>query len=471
MNLLINIATAWVTVALMVMLLAIYALRKYIQQSDVPKDAWVRKLNRKLRKQHKWVGLAAILSAFVHGLYSSVAILSTNKGTILWVLFMALGLSFMLRQQLKQWRPWIKVHRVLAVASIAFLLLHLVEVDWFVGVQPIINAVQNDLGRQESTEQTETTITENHDNGQGQSQGKGKDLVTDSNAMTNETSESFDLSALTLSDGVYTGEAVGYQPGLVVEVTVKDQMIASVEVIEHNEVKRQFWGRPVQEIPVAIVKEQSTDVDVVSGATFTSIGIMHAVEDALKNGTAAEEAIVLKEPALTAETGDLAEETTKVSIDPDETAEEEATLVDASSELVAENTTVQEETVDPPEIVENTIEEATTPVEEVTEQDSVEVVAEEPTTPRLVDGVYMGEGYGFNPGLFVAVTIEEGMMTSIAVVDHREERQKYWGRPVIEIPKAIIETQSTEVDIVSGATYTSLGIMEAVEDALSKAMK
>ena len=35
------------------------------------------------------------------------------------------------------------------------------------------------------------------------------------------------------------------------------------------------------------------------------------------------------------------------------------------------------------------------------------------------------------------------------------------------VPKAIVEKQSVKVDAVSGATFTSQGIMEAVEKALA----
>lgn len=83
-------------------------------------------------------------------------------------------------------------------------------------------------------------------------------------------------------DGVYTGEAVGYRPGLVVEVTVKNGRIADIQVVSHNEKGQRFYGPPIATIPPAIIESQSTQVDTVSGATYTSKGIMDAVENALK---------------------------------------------------------------------------------------------------------------------------------------------------------------------------------------------
>jgi Uncharacterized protein conserved in bacteria len=84
-----------------------------------------------------------------------------------------------------------------------------------------------------------------------------------------------------LKDGVYAGSATGYMPGLSVEVTVKGGAIASVRITDNNETPR--WLRMVQSlIPQRIVSGQSTAVDAVSGATSSSLGIMSAVEDALK---------------------------------------------------------------------------------------------------------------------------------------------------------------------------------------------
>jgi len=90
-----------------------------------------------------------------------------------------------------------------------------------------------------------------------------------------------DLSAQTFRDGVYTGTALAYHPGLTVAVTVKAGKVLSVKVTAHNEVGRRFYDYPIQVIPGAIVKAQKTKVDAVSGASATSYGIMAAVENAL----------------------------------------------------------------------------------------------------------------------------------------------------------------------------------------------
>lgn len=88
-----------------------------------------------------------------------------------------------------------------------------------------------------------------------------------------------------------------------------------------------------------------------------------------------------------------------------------------------------------------------------------------------IDGIYYGEGQGFRPGLKVEVEISDNRIKTIKVVSHNEVGPQYWRRATTMIPKAIIKAQSTDVDAVGGATYTSRGIMDAVENALSKATK
>jgi len=90
-----------------------------------------------------------------------------------------------------------------------------------------------------------------------------------------------DLTRQVYPDGVYIGESVGYRPGFLVEVTVKNGRVEKVQVIDHNEVRIIYWRRAMRIIPREIVKRQSTALDALSGATATSNGIFAAVENAL----------------------------------------------------------------------------------------------------------------------------------------------------------------------------------------------
>jgi NosR/NirI family transcriptional regulator, nitrous oxide reductase regulator len=84
------------------------------------------------------------------------------------------------------------------------------------------------------------------------------------------------------------------------------------------------------------------------------------------------------------------------------------------------------------------------------------------------DGTYTGTGRGYRPGLQVEVTIEDSKITDIEIGSNNET-PRYTTRPFNTIPQEIIESQSTDVDTVSGATRTSNGIIAAVEDALNQA--
>jgi uncharacterized protein with FMN-binding domain len=59
------------------------------------------------------------------------------------------------------------------------------------------------------------------------------------------------------------------------------------------------------------------------------------------------------------------------------------------------------------------------------------------------------------------------MITDIKLVMHRNWR----GEPAEAVIERIVEEQSTDVDVVTGATMSSRVIMNAVEDALKKAVK
>lgn len=84
------------------------------------------------------------------------------------------------------------------------------------------------------------------------------------------------------------------------------------------------------------------------------------------------------------------------------------------------------------------------------------------------DGTYVGVGRGYRPNVKVSVTIKNNKITDIQIVSNNET-PRYAEIPFNTIPKEIIDSQSTDVDTVSGATRTSNGIMEAVKNALSQA--
>lgn len=84
----------------------------------------------------------------------------------------------------------------------------------------------------------------------------------------------------TLADNEYIGEADGFGGKIKVKVTMDGDKIAKIDVLSHSETAG-VSDPAFKTIPDAIIKAQSTSVDAASGATFSSKGIMAAVEDAL----------------------------------------------------------------------------------------------------------------------------------------------------------------------------------------------
>jgi succinate dehydrogenase/fumarate reductase flavoprotein subunit/uncharacterized protein with FMN-binding domain len=82
-------------------------------------------------------------------------------------------------------------------------------------------------------------------------------------------------------------------------------------------------------------------------------------------------------------------------------------------------------------------------------------------------GEYLGTGSGIGGDLIVKVTMKEGRIASVKIMRHNET-PGISDRAIALLPQAIVESQNTRVDTVSGATTTSKAIITAVEDALSR---
>ena len=205
------------------------------------------------------------------------------------------------------------------------------------------------------------------------------------------------VGAFDLEDGIYEGTGTGYNGDIVVAVEIKDGSIVSIDILSSSD-DEAFFNRALSVID-KIIETQQLDVDTVSGATYSSRGIINAVKNAL--------------------TGEK---------DDGETGASKAgTAVSGSSKTI--------------EAVED--------------------------AKEYKDGTYYGSGTGFGGTLTVKVEISGGKISSIKIVEHKD------GSGYILKANAvinnIIKTQSTNVDTVSGATYSSVGIIQAVRNALSQA--
>ena len=88
----------------------------------------------------------------------------------------------------------------------------------------------------------------------------------------------------------------------------------------------------------------------------------------------------------------------------------------------------------------------------------------------MQDGVYEGEAQGFGGTVKVEVSIENGSLTDVQVVEAAGEDNAYLSMAKDLIP-AILEAQNAQVDLISGATFSSTAIREATAQALEKAVQ
>ena len=136
----------------------------------------------------------------------------------------------------------------------------------------------------------------------------------------------------------------------------------------------------------------------------------------------------------------------------------------AESEKQKTETTKSEENADSTENADGT--ENTDSTDNIEKPDSAD--STDTADQVYKDGTYTGDGQGFGGNIQVQITIADDTLTDIQVVSAEKEDSAYLsqGKAVID---CILEAQSTDVDTVSGATFSSTGILMAVEDALGKA--
>ena len=214
-----------------------------------------------------------------------------------------------------------------------------------------------------------------------------------SEAASSEAEEEV-LPKLPYADGIYVGSSRGYGGAVRVQVTMENGSITEVEILDASHETKQFLRR-AKRLLTTVVEAQSWEVDAVSEATYTSRGILGAVQNAL--------------------TG---------------------------------------------EVVNNPLPPQPKP--------AAPLVVEEFTAPSTyLDGIYTAEAMGFEGEITVQVTVAEDKITDITLLS-AEDEEEYLSQAKQVIP-AILEGQSPNVDAVSGATYSSTGILNAVKLALAKA--
>ena len=115
---------------------------------------------------------------------------------------------------------------------------------------------------------------------QAQRDAKDKDDAAKEDAEEADTEEESDDSENVYKDGTYTGSAQGFGGAITVQVTLANDEITDIQVTSAPGEDSAYLSQG-EGVISSIISVQSTDVDTVSGATFSSTAIINAVVDAL----------------------------------------------------------------------------------------------------------------------------------------------------------------------------------------------
>lgn len=324
-----------------------------------------------------------------------------------------------------------------------------------------------------------------------------------------------------LEDGVYQGSGTGYRGDITVAVKIKDKQIASIEILSASD-DEPFFGRAKGLID-QIIKKQSTKVDTVSGATYSSKGIISAVKNALtgekdsgttgssqegtsgNQNTTPEAVGSVQEPSSYKDgtyygtgsgfAGNLKVEVVisggKISsIQIVETNDGSEYIQKASgviSQILNAQSTNNIDTVSGAtfssngiiKAVRNALSQAaateSTAAENGGTSDGSDTEKKDDTTTTVTgtlpynEGVYYGTAEGYNGDITVAIVIQENTLKAVLVIGE-EDDDTFFNR-AMDVVTQIMKKQSTEVDTVSGATYSSKGLIQAVKNALEEARR
>lgn len=307
-------------------------------------------------------------------------------------------------------------------------------------------------------------------------------IMTNNYSFSSGNAEVADLDSV--EDGVYSGSADGYSGPISVEVTVEGGEITDVKVLSHSD-SPGISDPAIEEVPAAMVAGNTTEVEVVSGATFTSTGIINAVNIAL-TGEAGEasEAPVVDE----GEEDEEVEVSDNVFFDGTYTETVEGHNGPMTVEVVVEGNVITSVVVLEHEETDGLADPALEDVPAAIiarNGTDVDVVSSATVTSEAVikavekalglgakvraatynDGTYEATVDAAHGPLSVEVTVADGVISDVVVTEH-SETEGLTDPAVTDLPAEMVETNSTDVDVVSGATVTSKAVKSAVDEAL-----
>lgn len=341
-----------------------------------------------------------------------------------------------------------------------------------------------------------------------------KKETTKSEEQAQVAKGSFDLT-----DGVYKGTGTGYAGDITVAVQIKDKQIVAIDILSSSD-DAAFFKR-AQAVIDKIIEGQTLDVDTVSGATYSSRGIISAVKNALTgekdsgttgqsqsgSGAAAGSSTsvaAVEDPSAYKDgtyygTGTGFGGTLKVKVEisggkitsiqimENQDGSEYISKASALINTIIQNQSTNVDTVSGAtyssvgiiQAVRNALSQAAVSTSGTTtsgeagnagnsgnqNQDTSAATGNFP----YKEGIYYGTAEGYSGDVSVAVVIQEKSIKAILITETSDDEAFF--QRAMGVVKNVLKTQSTEVDTVSGATYSSKGILGAIQNALKQAEK
>ena len=287
----------------------------------------------------------------------------------------------------------------------------------------IINAVNNALSKAGVAPNISKEKSKNskEKSSRNKNQEKENNKKTQNNPENNsKTNSSGKINDAKLKDGQYTGIAQGFSGPITVRVTISNGSITNVEILSHSDDAPYF--AKAMAVVSRILGKPGKEVDTVSTATYSSRGIINAVNNALSKAGVAPN--ISKENSAGNSAGNSQENSGN------------------KNEGKPENN---------PEKPENNNTNSSGKINDA----------------KLKDGQYTGIAQGFSGPITVRVTITNGLISGVEIISHSDDAP-YFAKAMAVISR-ILGKPGKEVDTVSTATYSSRGIINAVNNALSKA--
>ncbi|MGB4659931.1 MAG: FMN-binding protein, partial [Mobilitalea sp.] len=264
-----------------------------------------------------------------------------------------------------------------------------------------------------------------------------------SNESLTATVSAQTISENALADGTYEGTGSGFRGETTVNVTVSEGIISEIQIVSTDD-DAKYMNKASNQMIADMISTQTAEVDTVSGATYSSNGLIEAVKEALSQA---------------------ATDNTTTDTTADTTADTTTDIANDTSDT-EDNDTSDVEDNDTTDVVDDTgistdITSSTTSSDTTTGSDS-----STGTLASVADGTYEGSGTGFRGETTVSVTVSGGKITDVSILSYQDD-QRYFDSASDTVTSEIITNQDVNVDAVSGATYSSNSIIAAVADALS----